>query len=377
MIPVTVTATDSAGHTVSQVVNIALDSSANLFAGIDATGATDVTVPLNVVLASLPFGTVAQFPPGGQYRVEGTLAVVGKDGVTLDGNGSTFFATTNGLLDTTTNPNANRTRSQWRYSSCTRLTVKNMTTKGSSPSTGPNGVYDSTLEAQHAYEIAGCANVLLDHVKASGTWGDLVNIAKGPTNLPSSIITVQDSSFVGCSRQGMSITCADRVTIQRNVIDQSRRSLIDLETNTAADTISFVTIANNTLGDSRFSTVNNGGGSGSSEHDIVVTGNRYIGSGTFQWYAAGPAPGQRFNYTFTNNVGVPVNGTQNDPLVAFQNIGNPTVTGNTGSFAAGAWPTRTGPFGSPQGVVMLVCSPGTVSGNTFTAGVPALIQRCP
>lgn len=343
-------------------------------AALDRTGQTDVTAALNTFLASVANGSTVDFPAGGRYRIEGTLVVSGKNGVTIDGHGSTFFATTNGVGTAS----QIRTRSQWRFTSDTNLTVQNMTTKGSSTSTGPNGTNDATLEAQHAYEFDGSSHVLLTNVSASGTWGDLVNIAKqgSAPGIPSSFVTVQNSTFVGASRQGVSVTDADHVTFSNNTIDQARRSLIDLEANTGTDTIAFVTFSHNTFGVSRFDTIGNAGAPGD-EHDIVIDSNRMQGA-PFKMTVWASATRRRYNYAVTNNVAATLS---NDPMVGLAYVDNVTVSGNTVTFVTDAWPTRTGPLGSPQAPVMAECATlVTVVNNTFTkpSGMPdSIVRPCP
>lgn len=350
---------------------------ANPFAGIDNTGATDVTVPLNAALASLPNGTVAQFPANGQYRIEGSLLLTGKDGVTLDGNGSTFFATT----DTTV-----RTRSQWKFNSDTNLTVENMTVHGSAP-VAP--VYNAALEAQHAFEFQGSSHVLLTNVTSAQTRGDAVNVGKaqiGSTFVASSFVTVSNSTFSSEGRMGWSITDADNVTFTNDSIDLAARSLIDIEPGTGADHVNFVDFDHNAFGFSNFATISDAGFGLATSHDLTVDSNHMIGpSGNvppFKVSLVGVTASHRANVTITNNVGQPVQTfahQTNDPSVGLSYVDNATVTGNTQAFSTQPWPIRSGSTGSPQAPVMLICSAGTVSGNTYVkpAGMPDLISRCP
>jgi hypothetical protein len=347
------------------------------FAGIDATGTTDVTAPLNAVLAALPNGTVAGFPPNGRYRIEGTLLLSQKDGVTIDGHRSTFFATTNG----SGTASQVRRRAHWRFSRCTNLTVRDMVIVGASTSTGPHGIYNAALEAQHGLEIAGSQHVLVEDVDVSGVWGDLVNVAKFGSNpaVPSSHVTVQDSILVGSSRQGVSVTNADHVTFQNNTIDRARRSLIDLETNGVNDRLTFISILNNRLGSARFATIANWGPA-SDVHDLLVDGNQFTGGAQYPFRITikAPDPSRRANVTITNNVGHAAR-RQNEPFAFFANIDAVIVSGNTATFVPGSWPTRTGRFGSPQGAVMLICSTGVVARNTWTKNpaIEDLVERCP
>ena len=51
---------------------------------------TDVTAQLLTWIASTPNGSTLQFAPGACYRIEGTLEMRGRSGLTFDGNGATF-----------------------------------------------------------------------------------------------------------------------------------------------------------------------------------------------------------------------------------------------------------------------------------------------
>ena len=63
---------------------------------IDATGATDVTDALQDFLATVADGSTIAFPEGGQYRVDGSIGINTKRNLTIEGNGATVFATTEG-----------------------------------------------------------------------------------------------------------------------------------------------------------------------------------------------------------------------------------------------------------------------------------------
>lgn len=332
---------------------------------IDKSGRTDVTIPLNAYFASVPNGTRINFPVNGRYRIEGTIVLIGKRGLLIDGHGSTFFATTNGAGAAGTK--SNRTRSQWSLQAARSVTIRNMTVRGSSTQTGPDGVYDPNLEAQHGFSILGSSNIAVKRVTVGGTWGDLVyvgGIGSG-AHTPSSGVTVSDSKLVGSSRQGVSVTNANHVTFSNNTIDSARRSLIDIEANSADDTIAFVTFSHNTFGRSRLYTIANGGAA-AEVHDIVIDSNSMPpGRSGFKMYVYATGARRRYNYRVTNNR-VAVTG-QNDPMVQVFNVDNVTVARNSVMFTPYNWPERGGPFGSGQAPVMAVCaSRVSVGSNRFS-----------
>lgn len=349
------------------------------FVGIDPTGATDVTGLLNAVLAALPNGTTATFPPNGLYRIEGTLMVLNKSGITLDGNGSTFYATTDG----TGTASQIRVRSQWRIQMSSNITMRNMVIRGSGTATGPTGTYDPKREAQHGIDIQGGFGVLIEHVDIGSVWGDTIDVAASPAGtgqLPSTDVTIQDSQLADTSRMGLAIVDGERVTVQRNVIARSRRTLIDLEPNAPINGLVFVNILDNQLAltGQGFPVISNAGAAGD-VHDLVIDGNQWTGNPkSFRIWILAPSSARRRNITITNNVGHTA-GAQNEPMVTLANVDQATVSGNTASFALGTWPTRGPRVGQLRAPVVAFCSTDVVLlGNTFTrpTGMPELAQGC-
>jgi hypothetical protein len=343
---------------------------------IDRTGRSDVTAALNAFFAGVPNGRTITFPPKSRYRIEGTLLLLDRQNLTIDGNGATFFAKTNG---NNTPPRGcsqassvcrypNRTRSQWSFNNDVNMTVRNLVVIGSANDPGPQGTYDPSLEAQHAFNIVGASGMLLDHVVALNVWGDLVyvgGIVRRDSIQSSTDVLVSNSVFVGSSRQGWSVTDGIRITFVNNVIDRARRSLIDIEANTATDHIEYVTIKHNLLGRSRFCTISNYGAP-AVEHDFVFADNRTILKENLAFCFQGYPSVHRSNYQITGNTGVVSAPLPNDPMVRAAYIDHLTVTNNRQYFSM-LWPHRSGApaYASPQGPVTTQCSTTSVSGNAF------------
>ena len=163
-------------------------------------------------------GSTIVFPRNGRFRIEGTLLVKNGKSLTINGQGATFFAKSNGSAKPAAGCNQqsstcrypNRTRSQWSFESDTSLVVRNVNVVGPNSDAGPNGIYRGNLEAQHAFQILGGRDILLDHVSAQNVWGDLVNVGAAPTGSVRSPtnVTIQNSSFHGrvANRAGRSRT---------------------------------------------------------------------------------------------------------------------------------------------------------------------------
>jgi hypothetical protein len=337
---------------------------------IDATGATDVTQPLNAYLNNVHRGTTVLFAKNGRYRIEGTLVVYGKTDVAIDGNNATFFATTNGLAGPPP-PNCqgngpchpNRGRMQWDFESDTDLYVHNTNVIGSSTAAGVGGTYIVAYEAQHAYNIGSGHNIVIDHVTAKNTWGDLMYIGGGNANKPATDVVVANSTLDGASRQCFTVVDASHVLIYHNSIGLHlgcTRSLFDFEANVASSVISYVDIQGNLLGHSHFNTFNDGGAA-ASEHDITVDGNTMY-KAVFGVNVLGYRHSPRSNYRITNNVGT---NEYNQGSMHFEYVDGLVVTGNTQPYRADGWPQR-GYLGS-QAPVWAKCSSNVhVSANHFT-----------
>ena len=343
---------------------------------IDDTGTADVTVPLNAYLSSVPDDTIINFPANGRYRIEGTLVVSGKSSITINGNGATFFATTNGLAPPPppgcqgTGPcNPNRGRMQWDFESDVNLLVHDTNVIGSATNPGVDGTYKVAYEAQHAYNIGSGTGITLDHVTAQNTWGDLVYIGGGGANVPAADVTVENSTLDAASRQCFSVVDAEHVLIQNNTIAQHfgcTRSLFDFEANSTTSIIADVTIYNNLLGRSHFYTFNNAGG-GAIEHDITLDSNRMDGE-IFGVNVLGFATARRSNYRITNNVGMD---EHNQGSMIFKYVDGLVVSGNTQPFTSAPWPQRD--YLGVQAPVWYQCSTAVVvSGNNFTPRPPGM-----
>jgi hypothetical protein len=338
-------------------------------ASIDATGVTDVTQPLNAYLSGIHKDSTVVFPANGRYRIEGTLSVYGKTDFVIDGNNSTFFATTNGLAGPPP-PNCqgngpchpNRGRMQWDFQSDTNLYVHDTNVIGASTASGLGGTYIVAYEGQHAYNIGSGHNIVLDHVTAKNTWGDLVYIGGGNANKPATNVVVADSTFDGASRQCFTVVDASHVLISNNSIGLQRgctRSLFDFEANVSSSVISYVAIKGNRLGHSRMSTFNDAGAA-ATEHDITVDGNT-MDRAVFGVNVQGFRNSHRANYRFTNNVGT---NAYNQGSMHIEYVDGLVVSGNTQPYRPDAWPQR-GYLGS-QAPVWVNCSSNVhVGGNHF------------
>ncbi|MBV9279691.1 MAG: hypothetical protein JOZ41_06390, partial [Chloroflexi bacterium] len=122
----------------------------------------NVDPQLNSWLASVPNGATIEFPANGCYNQDGEIDVINKSNMTIEGNGSTFHATTQGTYR----------RSNWVFREDSNVAAENMTVYGAEPdATITNGLKDGScyyhpLEWQMGYDFQATSGGTLNNVKA-------------------------------------------------------------------------------------------------------------------------------------------------------------------------------------------------------------------
>ena len=332
---------------------------------IDATGQTDVTDPLNAWFASVPDSSVVRLAHNGRYRVEGTLLFVDRHALTIDGNGATIFATTDGSGVTPPALIAHlwpRLRSQFHFQRGSDIVVRNLTVRGANPNAGMgDSAYVVALEAQHGFNLVGVQGVELDHVTVTDPFGDFVYFGATNGQLTTNA-RVHDSHFERNGRQGMSFTGAENVLIERNEMSQIRRAHFDLEPNLVTDVIRGVTITNNHFGPGRLLFLASAGAGGTIEN-IEVRDNTFTGKAVIIQVIP-PAGSRRSGFRIINNVSDTQFGST-VPLMQFTRVDGLEVRGNQN-------PLQTGR--SMVGVGVTESCGVTVQGNNFPGGVESAID---
>ena len=257
---------------------------------VDPTGRLDVTKPMQRFLASVRSGHIIRFGKRARYRVEGTLFLRGRQRITIDGNGATVFATTRGDLN----------RAQWWIQGGSRIVFRNLVVRGANPNGGTaEGAYVENLESQHGFRFEGVHGAELDHVQVYDVFGDFVYLGRDKRRRLSRDVWIHDSRFSRNGRVGIGLTDARNVIIERNRIEETRRSTIDLEPNGRAWHVSHVFVLNNSIGAGRLLFLASHGGG--PVDDIVISGNRLVGH-ALNIDAIPPEGTRRSNWVVVNNV---------------------------------------------------------------------------
>ena len=350
---------------------------------IAADCSRDVTAELVSWIASVPDGSTASFAPNGCYRVDGTIQLKYRNGLTLDGQGATFKEFTNGMELGIRDARARGAFKFWRGSN---LTVRNTIVVGANPSAGTRPeAYFAPLEAQTAYTIGGVDGMVLDGVQAYDVYGDFVYVGPATRNL-----IVQNSHFERNGRQGWTVNGGQNITFDHNVIGQTRRATIDMEPSNQSDIARNITFSNNQIGPGRLFFFASEGVA-STIDGVNIIGNRLTGKS--MTIHVNPPKGIRSNYrvignysdtrqlqdgggvmAFSDVVGLevrdnrqPVQGNNTVSGVSIRNCRNVTVTGNRFLNAVSPVLLRPGNVN--------VAATANLIGNPLRPAGPALLTR--
>ena len=201
---------------------------------IDGTCVSDATQRIRGWIASVPDGSTLVFGANACYRVEGSLIIQDRNGLTFDGNGATIRATTRGQLtgccDAQGRPYYSQRRHLW-FRGSHDITVRDLRVRGTNTTADQRsgfGSYDRRYEFEHAFAFEGCRNVLLQDVRADAIWGD--GLYLGPlAGDPSDGVRVLGFDVDRNGRQGVALSGAQNVLLDDVRVLHGRRAGFDLE----------------------------------------------------------------------------------------------------------------------------------------------------
>lgn len=280
----------------------------------------DVTSQLLSWIATTPNDSDLLFGSGGCYRIEGTLELSGRSGLTFQGNGSTFRSL---------NAPADQ-RAMWRAIDSTGLVFRNMTIDGSYAA---GGVHDPALQHAHAIDLRG-TSAQVANVTMTDLAGDCVYFGRGFTAaLTRSSGSVTDSTCLRIGRNAVSVTAGDDILVQRMTTGDVGYIAFDVEPNIGSGWGSErVTFDSNTIGSyfiSAYSVVEN-----APIRDQAFTNNRVVGRGLKVTIG-------QTSSTLYRPANVTITGNSSDTAQApaamnLDSIDGLTVTGNTVPMTGGS-----------------------------------------
>lgn len=167
--------------------------------GGDASGATDVTAGLQSFLRQAPAGATACLAQNGQYRVEGTVHLPGREsGITIDGHGARMFATTR------------RNQAMMLIDQGGRnIVLRNLTIEGYNPNGRTSNAHEYAWEFGHGIALGGVINTTITNVQILNMNGDGILIDGGTTTSGvrwSDGVVIQNVLIDGVGRMGVAFT---------------------------------------------------------------------------------------------------------------------------------------------------------------------------
>ncbi|MGY1618356.1 hypothetical protein ACI797_16575 [Geodermatophilus sp. SYSU D00691] len=296
-------------------------------AGIAADCSADVTAELRAFLDGVPDHSTIVFTPRGCYRVDGTLELVGREGLVIDGRNATFRTTTR----------ADDTRSHWRFVGGTDLTVTRMRIVGANSGGGTVDAFVPELQHQMGIDLRGPSGVRVEDVLISQVYGDCVYVGAGEHGgIWTRDVEVQDITCIAPGRNGVSVTAGEDVTVTGSTILQPGLWGVDVEPNGGATGAVDITITDDVFTPGVhyrpfFQAVGASGGGRVS--GIRVEGNTVQGGTLATRFV--PAPGQRWSdVTFSGNRSdtagffLPGSGSGAAAVVTVVDVDGVTVAGN-------------------------------------------------
>ena len=283
---------------------------------IDATGATDASAALISWLdRSVPDGSTVVFKAGGVYRMNAALKFAHRHNLVFEGNGATLRA-----AGGTTEASALFWLGSYLGGN-TGIVIRNFTLVGNS--TTP-GVYQGGREGAHGILVDAGSGIEITNVNVSGVWGDCLYVGSWADG-----VSFHDATCASVGRNGVTVTAAKNVTVQRVAFTRSGYCTFDIEPNTSDQGASNVRFLDNTAGTWTNSFLSADGAAGSVVNGITVSGNTVTGKSLLT--AIGLA--RRQNVVFTNNTS---RVTASGPVLRFAHVDGLTITGNTQPLSSGS-----------------------------------------
>lgn len=294
---------------------------------IDSTGATDATNLLMDFINAQPPDTHIVFPYAGRFKCEGIVQLIDRVDLTISGNGSVIVADTDG--STFPKP-ANITDSNWPQTrrhvfirAGDGIRIEDLHVHGAHPNPGVLGAYVSSREGQHGFAIHGSKNVTLCRCEVRRVYGDFLYLGS-QLSAPCDGVTVEYSTFRSNGRQGVALIGCRNVLLHRCVIDDVRRTHIDIEPH-PGDVVQNCTVSENWFGPQLNNWISASGA------DAAVSDNSFMGNDITRCnpiVTYGHPNIVRGKVTMNYNRGLRPSSGPSGAVWAFTNINGVNVVGN-------------------------------------------------
>lgn len=259
---------------------------------INSTCSTNVLSAVSSFIAGVPDGSTIKFQPGGCYLMNGTLELVGRNNLTINGQDATFrtSATTDG------------NRAQLRLIDGGSYTVRNLGIVGSSTVGGTPDAFDATLQWQHGVDLRGVAGAFFDNVSVTDVYGDCWYVGMDDNSTTwTTDVTVTNSVCRRNGRQGVAVVAGQRVTVKFSTLSAIALMTFDMEPNGAAGGAKNIDLVNNTLGTGPRQQALGIVGGGTVQ-GVNLSRNTLTGKALTVWVQADADGGRRTNIWVRNNV---------------------------------------------------------------------------
>ena len=319
-----------------------------------------VAVKLMHWIATVPNHSTVRFVRDGCYGQDGTIVLRGRKGLTVDGNGSTFKALTQGTA----------TRSNWMIQGGSNITLENMIIRGANPNAGASATaFVDALQWQHGINFGSVQGGTVANVQIYDVYGDFVEAQEDTrcidctSDPPNRNIVVRSSHFDRNGRMGFGLTDVDGFTLQNTYVGDVSWDAVDVELDYSWEYGQNIQILGNTFGLMRFALLSNDGAGSSTVGNMTMSGN--VENGPILTCdppvgVAPPAGVYRSGYTIQNNHFM----TAGDGF-DFTQADNVNISGNTVNFTNGQ-------CASYVGVGVADSHSVTVTDNTFAGAAHAI-----
>lgn len=283
----------------------------------------DNSPDLQTFLNGLPPDSVVNFPTNGCYLTQERVSIQSTNGLTINGNGSTFQRTDPTKID------SNNTLPILQLLQNSNLTINGLTLNGNYDGNnygGPafEGHSGILMESNHGLTLddMNVVNIQGDFIDVQFDDGDLTN----KDHSPNTDVTIMNSTFTTCGYHGLSVEGVNGLIFKNNTVSNVQEGAMDFEY------------------DIYSSEIVNGVATGAVEDNVQILNNTWDHVANI-WFASlqGQEPGvQEQNITLSGNVInasqpiLDINGTNqstpnSSPPYWFQGL---TVTNNTINGAA-------------------------------------------